>query len=288
MLLQGFCIFSGTRLGKDVLLRVRHKLQPYICQVNNDLKQFLDSKVEQYNRPAFIKDDPICIPHLFTLKQDIEIAGLFAAIFAWGNRTIIINKSKELLRRMDNAPHDFILHHSDSDLQRMLGFKHRTFNDTDLLYFIHFLQHHYTNHPSLEDAFIKGMSKKDETTEGGLNAFFQSFFSLEDAPRRTQKHIASPAKNSTCKRLNMYLRWMVRHDKQGVDFGIWKKIKPAQLVCPIDVHVARVAKRFNLLSRKQLDWQAGVELTSWLKKLDKNDPVKYDFALFGLGVVEKF
>lgn len=256
--------------------------------MNNDLKQFLNDKVAQYNQPSFIKNDPICIPHLFSKKQDIEIAGLFAAIFAWGNRTIIINKSTELLQRMDNAPHDFVLHHSDEDLKRLLGFKHRTFNETDLLYFIHFLYHFYKKNETLEDAFFRGMNKKDETTENGLNAFFETFFSLEDAPRRTQKHIASPAKNSTCKRLNMYLRWMVRNDNKGVDFGIWKKIKPAQLVCPIDVHVARVAKRFNLLERKQLDWQAGVELTNWLKKLDKNDPVKYDFALFGLGVVEKF
>ena len=260
----------------------------YFCKVNYDLKDFLDSKVRQYNQPEFIKDDPICIPHSFSKKQDIEIAGLFAAIFAWGNRTIIINKSRNLLQRMDNAPHDFILNHEELDLKKMLGFKHRTFNDTDLLYFIQFLQQHYKNYNSLEDAFTNGMNKKEDTTEKGLNHFFATFFSLENAPRRTWKHIASPAKNSTCKRLNMYLRWMVRNDKCGVDFGIWKKIKPAQLVCPVDVHVARVAKRFNLLKRKQLDWQAGLELTNCLKRLDKNDPVKYDFALFGLGVVEKF
>lgn len=244
--------------------------------------------MDQYNRPSFIKDDPICIPHLFTKKQDIEIAGLFAAIFAWGNRTIIINKSKELMQRMHNAPHDFILHHTDNDLKQLIGFKHRTFNDTDLLYFVHFLQHHYSKYTSLESAFTRGMQATDETIEHGLNGFFQYFFSLEDAPRRTQKHIASPAKNSTCKRLNMYLRWMVRADNKGVDFGIWKKLKPHQLVCPIDVHVARVAYRFNLLTRKQVDWQAGVELTSYLRKLDSKDPAKYDFALFGLGVVEKF
>ena len=260
----------------------------YFCKVNYDLKDFLDSKVRQYNQPEFIKDDPICIPHSFSKKQDIEIAGLFAAIFAWGNRTIIINKSRDLLQRMDNAPHDFILNHEELDLKKMLGFKHRTFNDTDLLYFIQFLQQHYKNYNSLEDAFTNGMNKKEDTTEKGLNHFFATFFSLENAPRRTWKHIASPAKKSTCKRLNMYLRWMVRNDKCGVDFGIWKKIKPAQLVCPVDVHVARVAKRFNLLKRKQLDWQAGLELTNCLKRLDKNDPVKYDFALFGLGVVEKF
>lgn len=256
--------------------------------MTNELKDFLDNKVEQYNTSAFIKDDPVCIPHLFNRKQDIEIAGLFASIFAWGNRTIIIKKSKELLQRMDNAPYDFILHHNDKYLKRLLGFKHRTFNDTDLLYFVHFLHHHYSYSPSLETAFTAGLNKQDETTENSLNYFFKYFFSLEDAPARTKKHIASPAKKSTCKRLNMFLRWMVRSDNKGVDFGIWKKISPAQLVCPIDVHVARVAYRFKLLQRNQIDWTAGLELTANLRILNGSDPVKYDYALFGLGVVEKF
>jgi uncharacterized protein (TIGR02757 family) len=256
--------------------------------VNDELKDFLDSKVEQYNTPAFIKDDPVCIPHLFTKKQDIEIAALFASIFAWGNRTIIIKKSKDLLQRMDYAPYDFILNHEENDLKKLLGFKHRTFNDTDLLYFVHFLHHHYTSNKSLETAFTLGMNENEETIENGLNHFFEYFFSMEDAPARTKKHIASPNKKSTCKRLNMFLRWMVRSDKKGVDFGIWKKMTPAQLVCPIDVHVARVAYRFNLLQRNQIDWTAGLELTTNLRLLDPNDPVKYDFALFGLGVVEKF
>lgn len=254
----------------------------------NQLKDFLDNKVEQYNTPAFIKDDPISIPHLFTKQQDIEISGLFASIFAWGNRTIIIKKCKELLQRMDNAPYDFVQNHNDNDLKRLLGFKHRTFNDTDLLYFIHFLHYHYSANESLETAFTNEMNIEDETTENALNYFFKYFFSLDDTPSRTKKHVASPNKNSTCKRLNMFLRWMVRRDDKGVDFGTWKKISAAQLVCPIDVHVARVAYRFNLLKRNQIDWQAGIELTSYLRKLDANDPVKYDFALFGLGVIEKF
>lgn len=254
----------------------------------NDLKDFLDSKVEQYNQPAFIKDDPICIPHRFTKKQDVEIAAFFASIFAWGNRTIIINKCNDLFSRMDNAPHDFIKDHSGDDLKGLLGFKHRTFNDTDLLYFVHFLHLHYHQHTSLENAFTRGMLPKDKTTENALNGFFQYFFSLEDFPLRTHKHIASPAKNSTCKRLSMFLRWMVRQDNKGVDFGIWKSISPAQLICPIDVHVARVAYRFNLLHRTVLDWQAALELTTYLRTLDSADPVKYDYALFALGVVEKF
>jgi uncharacterized protein (TIGR02757 family) len=256
--------------------------------VNDQLKDFLDSKVRQYNTPAFIKDDPVCIPHVFSRKQDIEIAGLFAAIFAWGNRTIIIKKAKELLQRMDNVPYDFIVHHTDNDLKKLLGFKHRTFNDTDLLYFVHFLHYHYSANQSLESAFTTGMNENDETIENGLDHFFRYFFSLEDAPARTKKHIASPEKKSTCKRLNMFLRWMARSDRNGVDFGIWKKISPAQLICPIDVHVARVARKFNLVDRKQIDWTAGLDLTRNLRLLDSADPVKYDFALFGLGVVEKF
>jgi uncharacterized protein (TIGR02757 family) len=256
--------------------------------VTEQLKDFLDSKVEQYNTKSFIKDDPICIPHQFTKKQDIEIAALFAAIFAWGNRTIIIKKCQDLLKRMDNAPYDFVLNHQDKDLKKLLGFKHRTFNDTDLLYFVHFLQHHYLHSLSLETAFYNGLNREDRTVEQGLNYFFNYFFSLEDAPSRTKKHIASPAKKSTCKRLNMFLRWMVRTDNKGVDLGIWKKLSASQLVCPIDVHVARVAYRFNLLQRNQIDWTAGLELTDHLRALDPTDPAKYDFALFGLGVVEKF
>ena len=255
---------------------------------NEKLQDFLDRKVDEYNRPSFIDSDPVCIPHLFTKQQDIEIAGLFAALFAWGNRTTIINKSKELLRLMDNEPYAFCLHHTEMDLVKMLHFKHRTFNTTDLLYFMLFLKHHYTISKSLETAFTDWMDKKDKTIEQALNGFHHYFFSLQDAPLRTRKHIASPQKNSTCKRLNMFLRWMVRRDKKGVDFGIWKNISAAQLICPIDVHVARVARRFNLLERNTLDWQAAEELTAYLRTLDSKDPVKYDFALFGLGAIEKF
>jgi len=255
---------------------------------NQDLKKFLDVKVVEYNRPEFIKNDPVCIPHLFSKKQDIEISALFAAVFAWGNRTTIINKSKELMQLMDNAPFDFCMDHKDADLKKIMKFKHRTFNTTDLLYFIEFLKYHYTKHKSLETAFTRGMNKNDATIENALIGFHDYFFSLEDVPDRTKKHIATPYKRSNCKRLNMFLRWMVRKDDRGVDFGIWQKIMPAQLICPIDVHVARVANRFNLLSRKQIDWQTALELTDYLRSLDANDPVKYDFALFGLGVMEKY
>jgi uncharacterized protein (TIGR02757 family) len=255
-----------------------------------DLKKFLDKKVIQFNSLDFIQDDPVCIPHLFSKKQDIEIAGFFAAIFAWGIRKTIINKSKLLFQLMDNSPYDFCVNHTDEDLKKLEKFCHRTFNDTDLLYFVSFLKFHYSKNKSLESAFFnnKTMSQSEHTVENSLNYFYNYFFSLEDIPERTKKHIASPQKNSSCKRLNMFLRWMVRNDNKGVDFGIWKKITPAQLICPLDVHVARVSRHFGLLQRKQVDWFAAVELTQELKKFDPQDPVKYDFALFGLGVLEKY
>lgn len=255
--------------------------------MQQNFTKFLNYKVTEYNRPSFIEADPVCIPHMFSKRQDIEIAGFFAAIFAWGNRTTIIQKSKELMQLMHMAPYDFVLHASEKDLRKLEAFKHRTFKADDLFYFIHFFKEHYSKNQSLETAFSKGVETNDETIENGLIYFRNYFFETEHL-KRTEKHISSPQMNSSCKRLNMYLRWMVRKDKCGVDFGIWKKIQPAQLICPLDVHVARVARRFNLLHRKTTDWQAAVELTSYLRKLDTHDPVKYDFALFGLGVIEKY
>jgi uncharacterized protein (TIGR02757 family) len=253
------------------------------------LKDFLDRKVEEYNQPGFITSDPVSVPHLFTKKQDIEIAALFASIFAWGNRTTIIQKSKELMQLMDMAPHQFVLQHKGKDLKKMLAFKHRTFNTTDLLYFIQFLRHHYQRSETLETAFTGNPEPvQGERVQWALDYFYAYFFSLEDAPARTHKHIASPAKHSTCKRLNMFLRWMVRADDRGVDFGIWKNIQPSDLICPIDLHVARVGKRFGLINRNQVDWLTAIELTTYLRTLDATDPAKYDFALFGLGVMEKF
>jgi len=251
-----------------------------MTSTQQDIRTFLDRKVDEYNRPSFIADDPISIPRGFTRQQDIEISGFFAAIFSWGNRTTIIKKTKQLMQLMDNAPHQFVLQHEEKDLVKMLDFRHRTFNATDLLYFIAFFRHHYTHHSSLEDAFLH--------TPDHLSGFYHYFFSLDSAPPRTYKHIATPEKNSSCKRLNMFLRWMVRSDDRGVDFGIWKKIPPSRLICPLDVHVARVARRFGLMTRTQTDWQAALELTDYLITLDAADPVKYDFALFGLGVMEKF
>lgn len=255
---------------------------------NNELKLFLNKKVDQYNQPFFIAADPISIPHKFIHQQDIEIAGFFAAILAWGNRKSILNSCNTLMQLMDNQPYQFCINHSKKELQALEQFKHRTFNVIDLLYCIAFFKMHYTHHNSLEIAFIKWMNTTDENVENGLIGFHNYFFSLPDFPERTRKHIASPQKKSACKRLNMYLRWMVRDNKTGVDFGLWKQIKSSQLIIPIDVHVSRVAKKLGILNRTQNDWQAALELTAHLKTLYAKDPVKYDFALFGLGVMEKF
>ncbi len=251
------------------------------------LKNLLDDKVRLYNRPSFISGDPICIPHAFTKKQDVEIAGLFAAVLAWGNRTTIINNCRKLMLWMDNAPHDFILNHKDTDLKKMIGFAHRTFNATDLLYFIHFLQYHYTGHNSLEDAFVAEKRYEYDTVEEALIYFHNYFFSIEH-PERTRKHISTPLRNSACKRINMYLRWMVRKDKNGVDFGLWKKISPRRLVCPLDVHVARVGYRLGLLDNEKSNWSNALRLTYHLRELNPDDPAAYDFALFGLGMAERF
>ena len=251
-----------------------------------DLKSFLDSKVAQYNRPDFIKNDPVSIPHLFSKKQDIEIMGFWAATLAWGQRVTIINKCKELISLMDGAPYDFIMNHQEPDLKKLLHFKHRTFDEIDTVYFISFFRYHYSNHNTLEDAFVPPGPLQG--VEASLNHFRKYFFSLPDHPHRTMKHVSSPSQKSTCKRLNMFLRWMVRKDDCGVDFGIWNKIKPSELIMPCDLHVDRVARKLQLITRKQTDWQTAVELTERLKEFDPNDPVKYDFALFALGIEEKF
>ena len=254
----------------------------------NTIKDFLDEKIIQYNQPGFITLDPISIPHRFSKKQDIEISGFFAAILAWGQRKTIINKCLELFSLMDNTPHDFLLNHGEEDLKSLLNFKHRTFNEVDTLYFVHFLSWYYKRFESLEDAFLIGQTGQIDSMESILTRFHEYFFSLPDAPSRTKKHIATPVRKAACKRINMYLRWMVRVDDKGVDFGLWKRIKPAQLICPCDLHVDRVGRKLGLITRKQTDWQTALELTERLREFDPVDPVKYDFALFGLGVEEKF
>ena len=248
------------------------------------LKELLDQQVEIYNRPLFIEGDPLSIPHQFTKIQDIEITAFWTSVLSWGQRKTIICKANEFFGLMDQAPHDFILNHSDQDIKKLLNFKHRTFNTTDTLYFIHFFQQYYQQNNSLEFAFLSPGYEKEKNTKEMLIHFHNLFFSLGDFPRRTKKHIPTPDRKSTCKRLNLFLRWMVRNDGKGVDFGIWKKISPAQLICPLDVHVERVARKLNLIQRKQTDWITAVELTDNLKLFDPNDPVKYDYALFSLGV----
>ncbi|MFN8295998.1 MAG: TIGR02757 family protein [Chitinophagales bacterium] len=233
---------------------------------------------DKYNRKDFIKEDPISIPHRFTKKQDIEIAGLFSATLAWGNRKSIISSCNKLMLLMDNSPHDFILNHSVHDLKPFTTFVHRTFNATDVFYFIEFLKQHYSVNNSLEKLFLQ------VNAEQALINFHNTFFSLENFPARTRKHIATPERKSTCKRLNMYLRWMVRKDKNGVDFGIWKKIKTSNLMIPLDVHVENYARQLNLIERKQRDWLTVTELTCNLRKIDSEDPVRFDFALFGMGI----
>ena len=254
--------------------------------ISKNIIQLLNKKVEQYNHIDFIELDPISIPHQFTKKQDIEIAAFFAATLSWGNRKSIITSCKKLLELMDNTPFDFIIHHQTKDIK---PFVHRTFNQIDLTHFIRFLQYHYKKEKSLETAFTNSMNMKDENIEEGLNGFHQYFFNpklFPNYPTRTHKHIATPFKNSACKRLNMFLRWMVRKDEHQVDFGIWKNIKASQLIIPMDVHVVHVAHQLGLITNTKTSWQAAISLTNSLKQLDSKDPVKYDYALFSLGVVE--
>lgn len=240
----------------------------------------------RYNVPNFITEDPISIPHRFSKKQDIEISGFIAAILAWGKRQTIIDKTSQFVAFMDNDPHNFVLNYTDSDLKPFLSFKHRTFNDIDALYFLYFFRKAYTSFKSLEDIFLQGMLPDARTVEAGIRQLRYFFINDEHFPLRTGKHVSSPEANSACKRINMFLRWMVRKDDAGVDFGIWESIHPRQLVCPCDLHVEKIARRLGLLQRKQLDWRAALELTEYLRLLDPEDPVKYDFALFGMGAYE--
>lgn len=246
--------------------------------------EILEEAVQRYNQPNFIENDPILLPHRFSKLQDIEIIGFWVSMLAWGQRKTIINSGNRLIDLMDGAPHDFMINHIEKDRAKFADFKHRTFQYTDTLYFLEFFQHFYKNNHSLETAFSQHLSNADTHVEKALIGFHNLFFSLENAPQRTRKHVATPARKSTCKRLNMFLRWMVRQDDKGVDFGLWKNIQPSQLLMPLDVHVDRVARHFNLIQRKQTDWKTVLELTENLKQFDAEDPVKYDFALFGLGV----
>jgi len=251
------------------------------------IKTFLEEKTALYNSAAFVETDPVSIPHLYSKKEDIEIAGFMAATIAWGQRTTILKNARSLMERMDHSPHQFIIGFQNSDLERFKNFIHRTFNGTDCIYFFHALKNIYQQHGGLESIFHSGLNQGDADLKNSIVHVRKIFFELSHL-RRTEKHFSNPEENSAAKRINMYLRWMVRRDKNGVDFGIWKSISPALLSCPLDVHSGRVARKLGLLTRKQNDWKAVEELTSNLRMLDPGDPVKYDIALFGLGVFEKF
>ncbi|MEY2792187.1 MAG: hypothetical protein RJA76_179 [Bacteroidota bacterium] len=252
-----------------------------------EVQKLLEAKFQQFNQIDFIKEDPISIPHMFSKKENIEIMGFWVAILSWGQRKTILRKAKELIDLMDGNPHDFILHFRDKDLKRFENFKHRTFQYPDTLYFLNFFQRHYKLHQSLESAFSKTFNSSEETIESSINRFYDYFFDDEWVLNRTKKHISRPASHSACKRICMFLRWMVRQDANGVDFGLWKTIKPSQLICPLDVHVQRQAEQLGLIPNAPASWKLAVHLTKELKKFDINDPVKYDFALFGLGIESK-
>ncbi|MEI6901198.1 MAG: TIGR02757 family protein [Bacteroidota bacterium] len=259
-----------------------------------ELSEFLEFKYHQYNSTEFIETDPISIPHLFTKKEDIEIAGFLTATISWGNRKSILKNAKKLMEMMDHSPYSFVMDAEEQDLEPLRRFVHRTFNGEDCLFFIKALRNCYQNHGGLENIFTspllleeKGPGDEANLLKGSISRFRKTFLETEHLPR-SEKHIADPSRNSSAKRILMFLRWMVRQDQHGVDFGLWKGISPADLMCPLDVHSGNVARKLGLLYRIQNDWKAVEELTANLRKFDANDPVKYDFALFGLGVFERF
>lgn len=254
--------------------------------MDKNLKILLNDKYEEYNNKFFIDSDPISIPHQLSKKEDIEIIGFLVATIAWGGRKAIIKSGNQMLKLMDDSPYNFIMNFEQKDLKRFENFVYRTFNSDDMIFFQNSIQNIYKNHGSIEDCFAKDY-KKNKSIKEGIEGFRKIFLESEHM-KRSEKHISSPAKNSASKRINMYLRWMVRKDSKGVDFGIWDKIDQSDLVCPLDVHSSRVSRKLGLLKRKQTDWKAAEELTNTLKKIDKKDPVKYDFALFGLGVFEQY
>jgi len=250
-----------------------------------NLKEFLDEKVILYNNPKFIESDPIQIPHQFKLKEDIEISAFLTATIAWGNRKMIFKNAKKIMTLMGDSPYDFVINHKEYHLEKFDGFVHRTFNEIDVKFFIQSLKHIYLKYSNLECLF--SIKKDVPSIQHSIHDFKTKFFEI-DHPSRTKKHISDPLKGSAAKRINMFLRWMVRKDNAGVDFGIWETLSPSLLSCPLDVHSGNVARKLGLLHRKQNDAKALLELDTNLRALDPMDPVKYDFALFGLGVFEKF
>ncbi|NJB82714.1 TIGR02757 family protein [Wenyingzhuangia aestuarii] len=250
-----------------------------------ELKEFLDSKVAAYNNNNFIHEDPVQIPHLYTQKEDIEIAGFLAATISWGKRPMIIKNCMQMMELLNHSPYDFVMNHTEKDLEKLADFKHRTFNGIDFQFFIRSLKNIYTQHKGLENVFASNV--KDKSLQPAIHEFKKVFFEIPH-PVRTTKHVSDPLKGSAAKRINMFLRWMVRQDQLGVDLGIWKTIPSAYLSCPLDVHTGNVGRKLGFINRKQNDAKALLELDASLRKLDPTDPVKYDFALFGLGIFEGF
>ncbi|MFM6948473.1 MAG: TIGR02757 family protein [Aquirufa sp.] len=255
--------------------------------MKKDLAELLEKKYAFFNHPRFIEHDPIQIPHQFSDLKNKEIMGFWVAMLSWGQRKTILNNAKTLVQLMDGDPFDFVMHHQEKDLQRFEGFKHRTFQYTDTLYFIDFFKRHYSRYESLESAFLLRHQPENINIKESLIGFHNYFFDAEHAPQRTQKHISTPAKNSACKRICMFLRWFVRKDQLGVDFGLWKNIDSSQLICPLDIHSQTTAEKLGLISPGPANWKKAEELTFELKKLDSSDPVKYDFALYGMGIENK-
>jgi uncharacterized protein (TIGR02757 family) len=253
---------------------------------NQFIKEFLEEKADQYNRPEFISSDPIAIPHQFKNPKDIEISGFLAATIAWGQRPVIVSKGHEMMSLMENSPYNFIKEANTRELSQFKKFVYRTFKTSDLVYFISALHHLLTKHETLGQCFQHHYTRNMNGRET-LAAFHNDFFSFKP-PGRAAKHLSNPEAGSAAKRMNMYLRWMVRTDERGVDFGIWNFIPPGALYLPLDVHTSRIGRKLGLLSRRTNDWKAVAEITHKLQEFDEKDPVKYDFALFGLGIFEKF
>jgi uncharacterized protein (TIGR02757 family) len=279
---------DGGKFGSMLLIIFPYFYTPVIREMKlrkHELKEFLDEKVDLYNRPAFIESDPISIPHQFTRKQDIEISGFLAATIAWGNRKMILRNANRLMGMLDHSPFEFIMNASNHELETINIFVHRTFNSSDLIYFLKSLQNIYRYKGGLETIFRTYQTSG--SLQPAIHEFHKVFFELPHE-KRTERHVSDPYKGSSAKKLNMYLRWMIRKDNRGVDLGLWKTIPPSVLSCPLDVHSGNVARKLGILKRKQNDSKAVVELDGVLRCLDSEDPVKYDFALFGLGVSGRF
>jgi uncharacterized protein (TIGR02757 family) len=254
----------------------------------SDLQALLDLKYHQYNTPDFLADDPVRIPHQFSRKEDIELSGFLAALIAWGQRVTILRNGQALMARMDMAPYQFVMQASERDLARLDGFVHRTFNSLDARALVHALRQVYQEHGGLEEIFSQAITADSPDVGPGIIYAREQLIQGPDFPPRTRKHVANPATGSSAKRINMFLRWMVRNDGLGVDFGLWQGIAPRQLICPLDVHTGNVARKLGLLTRRQNDWKAAVALTEQLRGFCPEDPVRYDFSLFGLGIYDKF